>query len=213
MQGVATPCARPGSAPTRPFLHVCRSDLATRRRGGPLTHVALNHEPNTRYAELKPSLLVAHHKRSRTGTTTSPFVNRAHRLRGRGPDCSRRPCTLFAKGQVLRHVAVPAADGRLLLGIAPTGTLSVLTRAKPSGGEASPCHGLANTSAFSAKVSLPSKRLKARLMSRGPLSAGSLKPRCFPWFAQSGHLAAGTPGIFTRVRIAQELSLGGQSGG
>jgi hypothetical protein len=67
-------------------------------------------------------------------------------------------------------------------------------------------------------VSLLSKRLKALLMSGGPDSAGILKPRSsfhalFPWFAQSGHLALGTPSIFTRVRIAQELSLGGQSGG
>jgi hypothetical protein len=99
MQGVATPRAKPGSAPPRPFL-MCRSDPATRRRGDPLTHEALNHEPNSRYPEHRPSLLLAHHKRLPNRYHYLALLNRAHRLRGRGPDCSPRPCTFFAKDRV-----------------------------------------------------------------------------------------------------------------
>jgi hypothetical protein len=76
---------------------MCRTDLATRRRGDPLTHEALNHEPNSRYAEHRPSLLLAHHKRLPNRDHYLALLNRAHRLRGRGPDCSPRPCTVFCE--------------------------------------------------------------------------------------------------------------------
>jgi hypothetical protein len=93
MQGVATPCAKPGSAPPRPFLHVSQRprDAASGRSPH---HEALNHEPNSRYAERRPSLLLAHHKRLPNSDHYLALLNRAHRLRGRGPDCSPRPCTV-----------------------------------------------------------------------------------------------------------------------
>ena len=62
MQGVATSCAKPGSAPLDHSC-MCRSDLATRRRRDPLAHAAVNHESKSRYAEHRSSLLLAHHKR------------------------------------------------------------------------------------------------------------------------------------------------------
>jgi hypothetical protein len=90
MQGVATPCAKPGSAPLDHSC-ICRSDLATRPRGVPLTHGELDHGPNSRYAEHRPSLLLAHHKRLPNRDHYLALLNRAHRSRGRGPDCVREP--------------------------------------------------------------------------------------------------------------------------
>lgn len=99
MQGVATSCATPGSAPLD-RSRMCRSDLATRRRGDPVTFEALNHEPNSRYEEHRPSLLLAHHTRLPNSDQYLALLNRAHRLRGRGADCSPRPCTPLRKDRL-----------------------------------------------------------------------------------------------------------------
>jgi hypothetical protein len=84
-------------------------------------HEALNHEPNSRYAERRPSLLLAHHKRLPNSDHYLALLNRAHRLRGRGPGCSPRPCTVFCERTGFEACCLPAAEGRLLLGIARTG--------------------------------------------------------------------------------------------
>jgi hypothetical protein len=97
MQGVATPARSLAALPPLDHSCMCRSDLATRRRGDPLTHEALNHEPNSRYAEHRPSLLLAHHKRLPNRDHYLALLNRAHLLIGRGPDCSPRPCTVFCE--------------------------------------------------------------------------------------------------------------------
>jgi hypothetical protein len=72
---------------------------------------------------------------------------------------------------------VPAAEGRLLLGIARTGDAFCPHTSQTIRCRSKSMPRTCQSSAFSAKVSLLSKRLKARLMSGGPLSAGILKPR------------------------------------
>ena len=99
MQGVATSCATPGSAPLD-RSRMCRSDLATRRRGDPLAHEAVNHESKSRCAEHRPILLLPHHKRLPNRDHYLTLQYRAHRLRGRGADCSPRPCTPLRKDRL-----------------------------------------------------------------------------------------------------------------
>lgn len=71
MQGVSSSCAKPGSVPLDHSC-MCRSDLATRRRGDPLPHEAVNHESKVDMRNTGPAYCSPTTSGSQTGTTTSP---------------------------------------------------------------------------------------------------------------------------------------------
>ena len=66
--------------PPRPFRGVLGDDLATRRRRDPLSHEALDQEPDGLRAEHMRSLL-AHHKLNPNRDTTSPSFDGGHSVK------------------------------------------------------------------------------------------------------------------------------------